>query len=187
MKWTIKQETDKTRIYANNEDSNEIETYLIYTDKLGNRWFGFRDLFQIPYLRTAYSKTISDLFKVGLTGEDIKTWIKKEKELLKSNDSEKYEKLYALVLEKESIISTVVDPLKQHLALCTIYVLGENEAIDQYSQKMAADKLELWKLDEDAQAFFLTWQTGRIASYMGTLNNLSQIVSSLETDQNPKE
>ena len=187
MKWKLQSESENIRIYENDSNRSTIQTKLIYTDKLDNKWYGFNDLFQIPYLRIAYSKTISDLFKIGLTANDLKTWIKKEKELLRSakTDPEQYEKLYALVLEKEAAINNTVDPLQQHLALCTIYVLGSNEPIDQYSPVTAAQKLDIWKLDEDAQSFFLIWHTDHIAGYMKTLDGLSQIA--LTINQNGKK
>lgn len=177
MKWKLQSEENNIRVYDNDTNSSTIQTNLIYTDKLDNKWWGFNDLFQIPYLRIAYSKTISDLFRIGLTANDLKTWIQKEKELLRAAkaDPEQYEKLYALVLEKEVAINNTVDPLQQHLALCTIYILSEDEAIDQYSPAVATKKLETWKLDTDAQGFFLTWHTEHIAGYMKTLDGLSQI------------
>lgn len=181
MKWKLQEQIDtassNVRIYGNDINSSLIETHQIYTDQMGNKWWGFRDLFQIPYIRVAFTKTISDLFKVGLSPEDILTWCKKEKEILRAakNDPEKYEKLYALILEKESQVESTVDPVQQHLALCTIYVLSDDEAIDQYSYPMATKKMDIWKLDPDACNFFLTWHTDRMAVYMKGLNILSEI------------
>lgn len=188
MKWKIQTDDGKTRVYENDKNSATIQTTLIYTDKMGNDWWAFYDLFNIPYLRIAYSKTISDLFRVGISAEDLKTWIAKEKELLRAakTDPEQYEKLYALILEKEVLINSTVDPLQQHLALCTIYVLGDNEVIDQYSQRDAAEKMKLWQLDVEAESFFLTWHIDRMASYTKVLNELSQIALKVPGGRQPE-
>jgi len=181
MKWKLKKEEKFTeipsRIYGNDTNNTEIETVLLYTDILGQKWYGFKDLFTIPYIRLAYSKTISDLFQVGLTNKDLTEWIQKQKDILKSNDKEKYEKLYSLVLEMEGNITTVTDPMKQHLALCTIYVLSEDEAIDIYTPAQASKKLDMWAQDMDAQAFFLNWHSEHIQRYLAGFNSISQIVS----------
>ena len=177
MKWRIQSETATMRIYENDTNSSTIQTDLIHTDKMGNKWYGFYDLFSIPYLRIAYSKTISDLFGIGLTVDDLKKWIANEKKILKSNDPEKYEKLYAAVLEKEQAITGAIDPIQQHLAIATIYVLSSTEQIDFYSPTIAEQKLQLWKLDQDAQSFFLSWHIERMANYTKHLSNPSPIVS----------
>lgn len=177
MKWKIQFESADMRIYENDSNNSTIQTDLVYTDKLGNRWWAFYDLFQIPYLRIAYSKTITDLFSIGLTADDLRTWIKREKELLRKNDPEKYEKLYAMILEKEQAITTTIDPMQQHLAIATIYVLGDKEQIDFYSAKIAQEKVDLWKLDEDAQIFFLNYHIKRMGNYTQALNTPLQTVS----------
>lgn len=179
MKWILQKETGATRVYRNESTGTECRTDLIHTDRNGNKWFGFYDLFNIPYIRTAQAKNISDLFTMGLTPGDITKWITEEKALLKAainkSDPEAYEKLYALVLQKEQIIKTVVDPLKQHLTLCTIYVLTEDERIDYYTPDIGAAKLEAWALDTEAQSFFLNWHAGHIQNFMKDYKNITQI------------
>ncbi len=179
MQWQLKTQTDKDRTYINSQTGTEIKTSLIHIDQLGRNWWGFHDLLSIPYIRIAYSKTVSDLFQIGLTADDLKSWCTKEKALLRSNDPEKYEKLYSMVLEKESAVKNAADPLKQHLALATIYILDDQERIDYFSHDLMSEKLKKWELDYEAQAFFLTWQTDRISQFSMLLNNLSQHASSL--------
>lgn len=179
MKWELKTKTETSRTYINDQTGTECITNVIYTDKLGNNWWGFHDLFKIPYIRIAYAKSISDLFQTGLSTTDLREWIAKEKELLRSTDVEKYEKLYSMVLQKEAIINNTTQPLMQHLSLCTVYVLGENERIDYYSDQDAADKLKTWDLDKGACSFFLSWHAMHIQNYTQDLKKLSQIVSNL--------
>lgn len=175
MIWQLQNETETTRTYINTQTNSECQTEKIYTDKMGNAWYGFHDLFNIPYIRIAQAKAISDLFECGLTKADVVKWITEEKELLRSKDPEKYEKLYKLTLEKENLIKTVIDPLKQHLTLCTIYVLRPDERIDYYTTEMGASKLQDWTLDIDAQGFFLNWHAAHMQSFMSNLEKLSQI------------
>ncbi len=184
MNYELKEEKQKgkqlIRTYINDRTSTEVKTELLYTDKAGQRWWGFQDLFKIPYIRTAYAKHISDLFTIGLSLKDIVGWCSEEKTLLKSDDPEKYEKLYSLILEKEKIATVTADPIKQHLALCTIYVLADDERIDYFDDQVANDKMILWNADMAATSFFLTWHSRHIADYTKTLNRISQTVSKLE-------
>jgi hypothetical protein len=175
MIWELQEQTPTRRLYVQQQTNTECITTLIHTDQLGVDWWAFTDLFAIPYMRIAQAKAISDLFECGLTKQDVTKWIAEEKVLLKSNDPEKYEKLYKLTLEKEQLIATVIDPLKQHLTLCTIYVLTADERIDYFTTDIGAKKLQQWALDTNAQAFFLNWHAVHIQNYMKGLKQLSVI------------
>lgn len=176
MKWDLITDEPSKRVYQNQVGS-QVETNIIYTDIFGKQWWGFKDLFKIPMIRIAFSKNIADLFTAGVSREDLSTWIAKEKEILRSQDPEKYEKLYRLILEKEDLIKSVADPLKQHLSLCTIYVLNEDERIDYYDTSVAAKKMEEWQKDLDAVAFFLSWHLSHTTNSMDSLKNIFQTVS----------
>lgn len=168
------------RVYRNVQTNTEVRTTPIYTDTQGKVWWGFVDLYKVPYLRIAFAKHISDMFTMGLGLADILQWCKEEKEILRGDDPEKYEKLYAKILEKETLAKHIADPIKQHLALCTIYVLHENEKIDTFSDEQANEKLLLWKADLDATAFFLTWHNEHINGYMNNLAKISKTVSAIQ-------
>lgn len=176
MKWKLSSQTDKKKIYINDQTGTECELDLIYTDQLQRNWWGFHDLVSIPYIRKAFSQSITNLFQAGLSYDDLTRWIAEEKKILRSNDTEKYEKLYALVLEKETTITSIVDPLKQNLGLATVYVLDENERIDYFNFDVATNKLNAWRLDPESESFFLTWLNDHILRFTKTLENLSQIV-----------
>lgn len=177
MKWKLQehQSTDKKRLYIQDNTGTQLTTEHIYTDKMGGRWWGFSNLFNIPYIRIAYAKNVSDLFATGVTAEDLDRWDAEELALLKSNDSEKYEKLYAIKLERRKLRQSIVNPLQQHLALCTIYVLSEEERIDYFDIAEATKKLDIWKLDQEATGFFLNWHTGHILKFTETYKGISQI------------
>lgn len=177
MIWQLTKMDDAgNRIYTNTKTGTSIETYRIYTDAEGNNWYAFRNLFNIPNMRVYASNNINNFFQVGLTKGDVQEWIKQEKTLLKSNDPEKYEKLYKLVLERENTIEMIVDPMKQHLALATVYVMEENEQIDFWSNELAQRKMDKWAIDTEAQAFFLTWHMLAIQNSIEPYNNLFQTV-----------
>lgn len=169
--------TKKVRLYRNTRTGTEVKTEHIYTGKDGERYFGFTDLYKIPYIRSVYAKHINDLYGIGLSLKDVLTWCEKEKQLLKGNDPEKYEKLYALVLEKENIATYTADPIRQHLALCTVYVLNEEEPVDYFSENMAEEKLERWKKDAEAAGFFLNWHHEHIQRYTADLQKTIKTVS----------
>lgn len=155
---------------------SETKIYPIYKDKAGKQWYGFTNLNNIPYIRTAMAKHIINLYTMGLSLKDVLAWCKSEKEILKSDDSEKYEKLYALVLEKEKLATFTADPIKQHLALATVYVLGDDERVDYFDESLAEQKLKFWSVDLEATAFFLSWHNEHISRYLNGLDKASKIV-----------
>ncbi len=169
-----------TRVYINKDTGMETKTNLIYTDREGRKYWGFADLFQLPQIRAVMAKNITDLYNIGLTLKDIQAWCNEEKALLNSNDPEKYQKLYALILEKEKLATYTADPIKQRLALATVYILMDDERPDYFDQSLGDDKLQLWKGDHTAVAFFLTWLENHMKLYMKRLNKFSQTVSSLQ-------
>lgn len=176
-----KQEGTKTvRIFRNTQTGTETKLTLIFTDKEGRKWWGFNDLFRIPYMRVSMARNISDLYTIGLSLTDIQTWCNEEKRLLKSDDPEKYEKLFALVLEKEKLATFTADPIRQQLALCTVYIIADDERIDYFDEAAAEEKLNQWKAFPEMVAFFLTWHTGHIQHSIKRLEKISTTVLKLQ-------
>lgn len=167
------------RTYRNTSTGTLVKTYLIKEND-GVRWFGFQDLFKIPMIRMSYARHITDLYNTGLTLKDVQAWCQQEKELLRSDDPEKYEKLYSLVLEKERLATFTADPIKQHLALCTVYILADDERIDYFDEQIAEQKLKLWQTSPELVAFFLSWHNGHIQHSLKLLEKISGIASKLE-------
>lgn len=186
MKWQL-QEAQSSAIHRTyiHEDTGSISVMdMIYTDKDGRKWWGFRDLFAIPYMRIVMSKQLADLFQVGITAQDLRDLFNRSKGLLKPangvHDPEKYEKLYALLLEKEVLMESAVDPLKQYLTLATVYVCSDDEVIDIFTHDKVELKLKLWSDDQEMSAFFLNWYAGRIAAFTTDYSKFSQIASNLD-------
>lgn len=168
------------RTYRNNKTGTETKLQHIYTDNEGEKWFGFTDLYKIPYQRMAMAKHITDLYTIGLSQKDILSWCDNLKTLARSNDAERYEKLYAKILEIENTVKFAADPVKQQLALCTVYILGSEERIDYFDESIATTKLERWKAFPDMVGFFLTWHTGHIQRSIKALQKISTTVSTLQ-------
>lgn len=169
-----------TRTYINTETQTRVKTSLIYTDKAGKKWWGFTDLFKIPYIRIAYARHISDLYTMGLSLKDILGWCEAEKKLIRSDDKEKYEKLYALILEKENLAKHTADPVKQSLALSTVYILADDEQVDFFDDSIAEKKMTEWNGDLNTVAFFLSWYTDCIRACTKDLQKLSATVLKMQ-------
>src|ERR1051326_7873545 len=101
--------TAPERIYLNSITNSECKTHVIYTDSLGQRWWSFVDLFQIPIIREVAARKVTDLYTAQVTKQDIDEHLEKMKEILKSTDGERYEKAYAEVLSFEKIVNQVAN------------------------------------------------------------------------------
>ncbi len=184
-KWVLQPETDpKQRLYIHAITGSECRLNLLITDKDGRGWWGFQDLFNMPIMRQMLSKTISDLFNVGLTATDLKGWIARQKAILKPADGkvdpERYEKAYAQVLNMENLIAATTEPATQYLTMATIYVLSDDENIEHFTHEKVAQKLKLWEVDEELAAFFLTWYCAHTLDYIKDLKQVSEIVSRVQ-------
>ncbi len=152
--YILQKETDNKRIYRSSITGTEVITTLIYTDSDGRKWWAFEDLLQIPHIRRMAANNISQLYGAGFTKNDLSNFVNKSKSILKGIDPDKYEKAYSELLQLETIVESNIDPVKQELGLCSVYILGDDERIDFFSSREASEKMELWALDIDTQAFF---------------------------------
>lgn len=175
MSYNLKSETETRRVYVSSLTDTEIATKLLHVDKSGNKWWAFEDLLQIPFIRKKAGEKVSQLYGVGLTKTDIQVFIDKIKKIAKSADLERYEKIYSELLQMEEIMAETADPVKQSLALCAVYILGDDEQVDAFSTATAVNKMAKWEFDVPAQAFFLNWLTDGMNDYTKLYNNLTQI------------
>lgn len=169
--------TDATRTYRSTITGTDITTSLIYTDATGRKWWAFDDLLQIPHIRKMAANNISQLYGQGFTAEDLKSFTERMKALLRSSDGERYEKAYSEVLTLESIVQSNLDPVRQELGLCAVYILADDERVDTFSTRTALDKMEQWSLDMDAQAFFLTWLSDGMNDFRKHYNSIISTAS----------
>lgn len=165
------------RTYRNKTTGTELTTYLLKEDRARGQWWTFEDLFTLPFIRQVASKKIMDLYGFGLSITDITAHTTQIKQLLRSDDQEKYEKVYAKVLELENITSAMADPIKQCIGLCTVYLLYNDERPDAYVQSEQNVKMSHLALDIDLQSFFLNWWTDIMRDSGKLLKGLSRIAS----------
>lgn len=166
-----------TRRYKNTLTGNDLTTYLLHTDKFGNKWWTFEDLFALPFIRQLTAKKVLDLYGNGLTLDDVKSITGQLKTILRSDSGERYEHAYAKVLELENLTETMADPVKQCMGLCTVYVLFNDEMPDAWSTPVTSQKMTVLANDLDSQAFFLNWWTDIMRRSGKVLKGLSRIAS----------
>lgn len=178
--YTLSTATDTRRTYLSDITGTEISTKLLYTDGSGNKWWSFEDLLQMPFIRKKASEKMSQLYGVGVTKEDLTGFTTRLKATLKGSETDRYERAYSDVLQLENIISETADPVKQSLSLCTVYVLHDTERVDSFSFAEATQKMALWAIDLDAQAFFLSYVTDGINDFTKLFSSITQIASTLQ-------
>lgn len=169
----------RTKTFRNTRTGTETKIQPIYTDASGRQWWGFVDLYKIPYMRVLMTKHITDLFGKGFTGADLKQWAQEGKDLCRSTDPDKYEKLYARFMEWENLAEYTADPMKQHLALATVYVLTEEDRVDYFDEARAHELMKIWAADLDACAFFLSWHQKLLERSFNRLEKVSRTASYL--------
>lgn len=176
--WKLDKQTETSREYSNTVTGGKCKTEKVYTDREGNSWWGFTDLMALPYTRSFAATKIASLYSLGFTKDDIANHISSMKFILKAgNDSEKYEKAYANLLDFEAKANNATDPVKQMSSLvCVYYLLGE-EVIDSFDNSTQMKKMELLEADFEMHAFFLRHQISTTENYMTRLQKLSQIAS----------
>lgn len=167
------------RDYKNTLTDSNVSTYLLYTDKFGNKWWTFEDLFALPFIRQLTAKKVIDLYGHGLSLDDVKSITAQLKTILKTDGPERYEHAYAKCLELENLAETMADPVKQCMGLCTVYVLLNDEMPDAWTNAVNSQKMTILSLDIDSQAFFLNWWTGIMRRSGQVLKGLSRIASTV--------
>ncbi len=175
--WKLSNESEGKRTYINSTTGSKCSTSKVYTDKESNDWYGFEDLMSLPYTRNFAATKISSLYALGLSKDDLSGHINGLKTLLKSDDSEKFEKCYANILDFESKANNATDPVKQMSSLVCVYFLLNDEPIDSFEGSLQIKKISLLEADFDMHAFFLNRQIEAMQDYSQRLNLISKIVS----------
>ncbi len=175
--WKLETDTQGKRTYINDQTGSKCQMSICYTDKEKNSWYMFNDLFTIPYTRNFAALKVTSLFAAGLTADDLNGHISEMKKLLKSDDKEKYEKMYASVLDFESRIDSATSAIKQMTSLVCVYFTINDEAIDAFDGSLQMKKMALLESDPEMHSFFLSQQITLTENYTNRLSILSQIVS----------
>jgi hypothetical protein len=175
--WQLKVDQDNKRRFQNSATGSQCTQSMVYTDKEGNKWWGFDDLTAIPYTRNFAATKISSLYALGLSKEDLTHFISKQKGILKANDPDKYEKSYALLLDFENKATNATDAVKQMSSLVCVYFTLNDEPIDSFDNNLQVRKMSILEADTEAHSFFLNLVIGLTEHYITSLNLLSQIAS----------
>lgn len=175
--WTLQSDKDGKRTYTNPSGSKCVQS-LCYKDKEGNDWYSFDDLLTLPYTRNFAATKVTSLYALGLSKDDLDSYINNSKGILKSDDREKYEKLYGLLLDFESKVSNATNAIKQMTSLTCVYFTINDEPIDAFDGVIQSKKLAMLEADPEMHAFFLNRQMQITEDYTTRLQLLSQIVSS---------
>lgn len=173
--WQLQTDENGKRTYSNSTTGSKCTTSKIYTDKEGNDWYQFDDLMTLPYTRSFAATKISSLYALGLSKDDLNSHISGLKTILKSDDKERYEKAYAIVLDFESKANAATDAIKQMSSLVCVYFTMNDEPIDSFENTLQIKKMSILEADPDAHAFFLSKQINLIEDYTKRLSLISQI------------
>lgn len=175
--WKLSQDADNKRTYTNSVTNSQCTQTMVYTDKEGNKWWEFDSLTSIPYTRNFAATKITSLYSLGLSKDDLTGHINGLKSVLKSDDKEKYEKAFALLLDFESKATNATDAVKQMSSLVCVYNTINDESIDGFDQGIQMQKMSLLEADIEMHSFFLNRQIEATERYTNFLNGLSQIAS----------
>lgn len=175
--WKLTTRGEQKRIYTNNITGSTCEQSMVYTDKEGNLWWSFDSLTDIPYTRNFAATKISSLYSLGLSKDDLSGHINGLKAVLKSEDREKYEKAFALVLEFETKANLATDAIKQISSLVCVYNTINDEPIDSFGNNIQLQKMSLLEADIEMHSFFLKRQIDATERYTNFLNSISRIAS----------
>jgi hypothetical protein len=173
--WTLKEDQKNKKLYHNTATGSQCIQSMAYTDKEGNQWFSFDDLNSIPYTRNFAATKISSLYALGLSKDDLSSFIVKQKAILKSTDPEKYEKAFALLLDFEGKANNATDAIKQMSSLVCVYFTLNDEPIDSFEGTLQQKKMSILEADTDAHCFFLNMLIDLTERSMIFSNLLSQI------------
>lgn len=168
------------RTYSDSELGSHLDTYLVRTDRHGHQWWAFVDRFTLPFIRNLAANKLARLYGHDLLLDDVLRFTKDTVAMLRSTEPDKIDRAVGLQYELERLATTMGDPVKLPIALCTLYLLLDDEAPDAYLQGVQNQKMELLSLDLELQTFFLSWWTEVIERYGQGLTALSRTASRLE-------
>lgn len=165
------------RLYINSTTGSQCSQTMVYIDKDNNKWYEFDSLTNIPYTRNFAATKISSLYALGLSKDDLTQHIDGLKNILRSQDKEKYEKAFALVLDFESKANNATDAIKQMSSLVCVYFTINDEPIDSFDSGLQVNKMALLESDIAMHTFFLNRQIEATERFSSFLNSISQTAS----------
>ena len=123
---------------------------LIKTDDNGNKWYCFRDLGDMPYLRSLVADMAKRFDRAKITKENLTELLQLQK---KTKD----------IAEKDKIADEIIlrtNHLSEEgclMELCCVYFILNDENPDVYNKVAAVEKQKLINADYKLKCFFLYW------------------------------
>lgn len=178
--WEKIKDHEGKRQYRNPITGSECTTSIVCIDKDGNSWYTFDNLFTLPFMRQFAATKISSLYQIGLSKEDITNHIMSVKATLKSNDPEKYEKAFGLMLDFETKANEATNALRQISSLVCVYNVINDERVDLFDMSIQEQKLKLLEADHELHSFFLKRQIERTETYGSHLDLFLKTASAIK-------
>lgn len=179
--WKLIKEENNHRTFVNTTTNSQSSQVMAYVDPDGNKWWSFEDMAAIPFTRQMAATSIQALYTLGLSKDDLSNHINGLKKVLKSDDKEKYEKAFAMVIDFETKSSMATDAIKQISSMVCIYNTLNDEEIDSFDKKLQLKKMSMLEADVNGHVFFLKKQTEALERYNNFLNSISQTASQIKS------
>tara|TARA_R110000868_G_C10958350_1_gene768275 strand:+ start:3848 stop:4444 length:597 start_codon:yes stop_codon:yes gene_type:complete len=128
-----------------------LEVIKVYQDKLGNEWFEYANPMQLPAKRAIAGEVATRFAEMNLTKESLITLMAEMKK--KANEGNIVD-LFQLLAEIEFRLNFLGEETTL-LELACCYYLINNEDETDFSDLYRTKKLEVFKVDEEAKAFFI--------------------------------
>ncbi len=146
------------------EPESKAPLKLVYTSNDGTNWYEYENILQIPARRGIAAEVATRMADMNLTKPKFKVIIEKMKQFGNNGD---IVSLFALLSEVEFRLDFIgeEDTIKE---FATLYFLieGENgEIVDEVAKRR---KIEIFKQDAEAEAFFLRKGFETITEYSNT-------------------
>ncbi len=133
----------------NDEAAQPVE--LVYTDKLGNRWYAFKEPMRMPGERALAALVASRRSDLNYTVEDEREWLKAVRTA--ANLGEFMDVGYYLRVKEDRIAWACEEATLLDVAKC--YFLLNDEPQSAFREDHQRKKVAAWAADEDCRAFFL--------------------------------
>lgn len=123
---------------------------LLYTDRLGHRYYAYRDPLQMPIRRLIALESATRFLELNLTRAQLLHFLE---QMEQSANRGQIVQLFHYLHEIKTRLSLVGEE-ECLLQLSACYFLREDE--DPQTTDLNAEKIACWKQDPEAYAFFLT-------------------------------
>lgn len=138
------------RLFAESRPTLTADLELVYTDRFGYRYYAYRDPLQMPIRRLIAIESAVRFLELNLTKNQLLHLLD---QMEQSANRGQIVQLFHYLHEIKTRIALVGEE-ECLLQLAACYFLREGE--DPQTTDLHAEKIDRWKQDPDAYAFFLT-------------------------------